>query len=457
MNFKNIIFYNNKFLEITPDSRESNGILEIQDYLDGGTIASFPNLKSISKAAGGARNLQKRWNGLSREDRIDMLISTGERLIRKSEYDELISKSGGFPVRYVEETRKTIGSYLKNSEEFLQENPGRGPVAAATSVTAPIVQPFVIMEALFGNCSITIKGDGKEPFSAYMLADISTEIGLPIQFITYKTGGSGSLSYELYNMCEMNGGHFILMGDPTTPKKIAYNNIMDKIDIGDLPMPRSMIAFTSHGGAMIIDDSCDIEKAAQGAIDSFKFPRACKVPTGIFVSDSILIDFIEELCKIVQAQKTGNVLRRDTNVAEVSERFWSVVVDDFLRAAKSVGEVVCGGKINQPTIIRGNFYSSLSMEPQFPVYCVEGTDDLNMIIKKINDYGAKFEKRRILDLSIYTKNDELFQKLSRLRRIGSLNAFSLHRNLPTLSQNPNTAHEGIILREFLSEPNFIDS
>jgi len=313
----------------------------------------------------------------------------------------------------------------------------------------------VIVEALLGNCSITIKGDGKEPFSAYMLADISIEIGLPIQFITYKTGRNGSLSNDLYNMIEMNGGYFILMGDPYTPKKIAYNNIMDKIDVRSLPIPRHMIAFTSHGGAMIGDDSCDIEEAAKGAIDSFKFPRACKVPTGIFVSDSIVDEFIEELCKIVQAQKTGDVLSRDTDVAEVSEGHW-IIVDDFLRSAKSSGEVVCGGKMNQPTIIRGNFYSSLSMEPQFPVYCVEGMEDMNQIIKKINQYSANLAKGKILDLSLYSKNADLFHKLCQLRRAGSLNVYSLHLNLPTLSQNPNTAHEGIILREFLSEPNFID-
>jgi hypothetical protein len=94
-----------------------------------------------------------------------MLEQVGKSLKRTSEYDELVARGGGFPIKYVEEARKEISNYLENSEDFLRRNPGKGPVVAATSVTAPIIQPFIIAEAIFGNCSITMKGDSREPFS----------------------------------------------------------------------------------------------------------------------------------------------------------------------------------------------------------------------------------------------------------------------------------------------------
>ena len=455
MGCKNIIFYNNKFVEISHEDGQSDGSLEIKDYLGGNIIASFPDINSVSKVVGGARNLQRKWNTLSRKDRVEMLEQAGGRLACKSEYDKLIASGGGFPIKYVEEARKEISNYLKNSEIFLQNNPGKGPVVAATSVTAPIIQPFVMTEALYGNCSITIKGDSREPFSAYMLADISFEIGLPTQFITYKTGGKEAFANDLYNMCRMDGGHFILMGDPNTPKNIAYSKFLNQIDLDGLPLPQNMIAFTTHGGSMIVDGSADVMKAVRGALDSFKYPRACKVPTGIFVYESILDEFINELHKVVETQTVGDVLCKNTDIAKFSDAHWTIV-DDFIRVAKTNGEVVHGGKLNQPTIIKGHFYSSLSMEPQFPVYCIEAVDDENQAIEKINDVAAKTPQRRILDLSVYSENEGLFQKIHKLKREGQLKVYSLHFNRSTLSYNPYTAHQGIILREYLSEPEFLD-
>lgn len=80
-----------------------------------------------------------------------------------------------------------MAEHLLNSENFIQDNPGKGPVVAATSVTSPEVQPYVTIESLLGNFSITLKGDSSEPFSGLLFSFLSFEFDLylPIQFITY--------------------------------------------------------------------------------------------------------------------------------------------------------------------------------------------------------------------------------------------------------------------------------
>jgi acyl-CoA reductase-like NAD-dependent aldehyde dehydrogenase len=245
------------------------------------------------------------------------------------------------------------------------------------------------------------------------------------------------------------------MGDRSTPKRIAYGKLLNQIDINALPLPQNMIAFTAHGGSMIVDESADITKSVWGAIGSFKYPRACKVPTGIFVYESIVDDFIDELHKAVETQNVGDVLSKDTDIAKFSYAHWEAV-DDFIRISKSEGEIVHGGEINQPTIIKGHFYSSLSMEPQFPVYCIEAIDDVDKAIGKINDVAAKTPQSKILDLSVYAENKEFLQKIYKFREAGGLMVHSLHFNRPTLSYNPYTAHEGIVLRQYLSESDFLD-
>ena len=451
--FPNFLYYKGKINRIYPEDRESEGAIVIKDYLAEEEIGYFPDLKKVSKAIGGARNLHKYWNRLEKKDRVEILEQAGEELEKKDELDKLISRAGGFPIRFVREARENFADYLKQSEEFLQENPGKGPVIAATSVTTPEVQPYVMIESLLGNCSVTIKGNSSEPFSAYLLSEISEETDLPIQFITYQTKGKESFATEFYKMCEEEGGHFILMGDPITPKRIAYYEILDKVDISTLPMPKNMVAFTSHGGCMIVDESGNTEDAVEGALYSFRFPKACKVPTCIFVHKDRVEEFADELVEKVKKQKVGDVLDEDTEIAEVSEKYWEELVEPFLRVAKSDGETLVGGDINQPSVIKGNFYLSLWMEPHFPIYCIEEFENVREKIEKINKAGKNLGGR-ILDLSVYS-DDQFFEELEKLRREGSLRVYTLHKNSPTTFFDPKTAHEGIILREYLAEPNFV--
>ena len=452
--FPNFIYYGWKNNQIYPQDRDSEGVLAVRDYLTDEEIGYFPDLKKVSKVIGGARNLHKYWNGLEGADKIEMLEQAGKELKKNNQYDELISRAGGFPIKFVEETRENFANYLKLSEELLQKNPGKGPVVAAVSVTTPEVQPYIIIESLLGNCSVTIKGNSNEPFSAYLLAEISSEIGLPVQFITYKTKEKRTLATQLYKMCEEDRGHFVLMGSSSIPKKIVYNEISDKIDISKLPIPKNVISFTSHGGCIIIDESGNMKNAVEGAICSFRFPKACKVPTGIFIHQDITDEFVENLIDKVSKQKIGDVLNKDTDVAKVSEGYWEKFVEPFLRVAKSNGETLLGGDINQPTVIKGNFYLSLQMEPHYPIYCIEESDNMNEKIEKINEVSKNLEGK-LLDLSVYS-DDRFFRELEKLRRKGVLEVYTLHKNSPTTSFNPYTAHEGIILREYLSEPNFVE-
>ncbi|HDL09664.1 MAG TPA: aldehyde dehydrogenase [Candidatus Omnitrophica bacterium] len=455
-NFVNFVYYKGRFSEIYPGDRESDGTLAVEDYLTDEEIGYFPNLKKVSKVIGGARNLHKYWNGLEGADKIEMLEQASEELKKKNRYDELISRAGGFPIKFVKEARENFANYLNTPEQLLQENPGKGPVVAITSVTTPEVQPYIMIESLLGNCSVVIKGSSSEPFSAYLLAEISGEIGLPVQFITYKTNENKSIfAAELYKMCEEEGGYFILMGNPSTLKKIVYHEISDKLDVTKLPIPNNIISFTSHGGGMIVDESANIENAVQGAIHSFRFPKACKVPTGIFVNKGSVDEFTDNLIDKISRQKVGNVLDKNTDVATVSEEYWNNFVEPFLRVAKSNGEVLFGGDLNQPTVIKGNFNLSLLMEPQYPVYCIEEIDDMLEGIEKINEASKNIGTGRILDLSVYS-SEEFFKELEKLRRRGDLNVYTLHKNRPTTSFNSHTAHEGIILRKHLSEPNFVD-
>ena len=460
MDYPNLVFYRGKFNEIYPKDRESESKLVIRDYLTGEAIGNFPDIKSVSKAIGGARNLHKYWNETKIDDRVEMLKQLGEEVAKRDVLDYEIARAGGFPVKYVRETRGKIRDYLNQSEYLIQRTPGKGSCAGALSVTAPIIQPWVAIETLLGGCSELMKGNSEEPFSAYLIADISSEIGLPVQFVTYETRPEKrKLTKDLLEMCDETGGYFVMMGDPITPKRMIYEGLVDleKLDekkILKLPNPDYMLAFTAHGGAVIVDGSAVIMKAVSGVVESFQFPRACKAPSVIYVHESKANEFIDCLTGCLKNQNIGNVCDEDTDVAEVSKDYWDRFVDPFLRVAKANGAILYGGEMNQPTIIGGRFDGSSTKEPLHPIYCIRSVKNLDEAIKEVNDTGAKMLSRRILDLSVYSEDSSVFERLDNLRNAFELNTYTIHQNAPTIDLDPCLGHEGVIIRRTLSEAPF---
>jgi len=414
------------------------------------------------KSMGGARKLHRKWNETEKEDKIDILCSAGKMLERKSDYDSPIALSGGFPIKYLAKARSEISQYLKSAEELIKEYPGMGPVFAATSVTTPHVQPYVMVEALLGNCSITIKGDKDEPFSAYLLSEIGQELELPIQFITYDSKEKSRFAHEMYkNLCVDAGGHFVLMGDPKTPLKIAYPEILEKIGndetlLSELQIPKGMITYTDHGGIIYIHKSADIKSAVRGTLESYQFPMACKTPVEILVDHEVMEEYRSILLDNIKKLKVGPVTDTETDIAELNSTQWEALVDPFLRTAKGNGKIIYGGDKNQPAVIVGFFEDNCVMEPHWPTLCLESVESYAEAVEKINHHGINHSRKSYLDLSIFYKDLLVGSYFESMRRKNLLAVHTIHDNLPTLTVNPNIGHENTILRDVFSGKPYFD-
>jgi acyl-CoA reductase-like NAD-dependent aldehyde dehydrogenase len=448
---------------------EKDELIPIRHYLRDETIAYFPDISlfDISSAIGGAKELYQAWNSLKREEKERRLERLGEELYDLNDYDLYVARAGGFPIRVVEESRRRMGEYIaRSSRKNLRNNPGKGIVVSATSVTTPEVQQFVPYEAILGNCSCIIKGDSKEPFSGFEFAEIAHNLGLPIEFITYNTKQKPEFGHKLYNACKEDGGFFVVMGSPETPKKIAYYTLLKyleskgiEIDLKDLEVPREIINFVSHGAAIIVEEDADIENAVNGVIESFRYPRACMTPSCIYVSEKIYNNFKKALEERVKKIKIGEVEDYSTDFAIVDKEYWNIFVDPFIRMAISNGEIVYGdiyGENQQPIIIEGEFEKASNMEPHWPIFCLERYDNYKDVMRKINERAKNNPKGKILVLSVYTDNNTLLKTLEDEVKSGRLSVFTIHENLPTISVNPDVGHEGIILREYVSRSRFVN-
>jgi acyl-CoA reductase-like NAD-dependent aldehyde dehydrogenase len=465
MDYDNGIFSNGSKIYVTLIHKYSDGPLDTKNYYNGHSIGTFPDLslKVIDKIKGGAKKAHKNWNTLEREDKVDKLIQTGDYLEKNNSYDTLISQAGGFPIKKIAGARGDMARYLNASGELLKNCPGRGPVIAATSVTTPHVQPYVIVEALLGNCSITIKGDRDEPYSAYMLSKIGDEIGLPIQFISYDPSKKANFASELYkDLCVKCGGHFVLMGDRKTPLKIAYPNLMAKLRddseaIAELQIPEKMIAFTDHGAVLVVDGSADVQDAVKTTLDSYSFPMACKTPVAVLVDESIKGEYTSKLIDALKKLKVGDVTDYETDIAKITDDQWDSLVAPFIRTAQGGGnKIIYGGEKHQPMVIDGYFDDTFSMEPHWPTICLETVPNIEAALEKINQFAKNDSRSKFLELGVCYKSPEVIQKIDSLRKKDQLCVHTIHENLPTMSVSPLVGHENVILRDRFAGVRYMD-
>ena len=448
---------------------EKDELIPVLHYLTRETIAYFPDISlfDVSSAIGGAKELYHSWNSLERMEREKRLERLGEELYDLNDYDIYVARAGGFPIKNVEESRRRMGEYIaKSSRKNLRNNPGKGILISATSVTTPEVQQYVPYEAILGNCSCIIKGDSKEPFSGFEFAEIAYALGLPVEFITYNTKQKPEFGHKLFIACKEYGGFFVVMGSPETPKRIAYYPLLKdlkskgtEIDLKNLEVPQEMINFVSHGAAIIIEEDADIEAAVDGVIESFKYPRACITPSCIYVNEKIYNNFRKALGERVKKIKIGEVEDYSTDIAIVDKEYWDLFVEPFIKTAISSSEITYGDLYSdnpKPIIMEGEFEIASSMEPHWPIFCLERYRNYKDVMRKINERAKNNPKGKILVLSVYTENEGVLKTLENEIRSGRLNAFTLHENLPTTSINPDIGHEGIVLREYVSRPKFVN-
>ncbi|MGC9310875.1 MAG: hypothetical protein ACP5E4_04100, partial [Candidatus Aenigmatarchaeota archaeon] len=274
------------------------------------------------------------------------------------------------------------------------------------------------------------------------------------------------------NLCADEGGHFVLMGDPKTPLRIAYPNTLKLIEtiggdkkvlaeqvLAELHPPSRMTTYTDHGGVIVIDSSADIEKAVNGTVDSYKFPRSCKSPVAVLLDETRNEEYLQGLTCALEKLKVGDVTNPETDIAKLSDDTWYCLVDPFIRSGKGGGRLrypSTGSERNQPIVLEGYFEDNFEMEPHWITICVENVQGIDGAIEKINRFGKNSSRYKFLDLAVFHNNPDSMDKLYYLRAKGQFAVHAIHENQSTMSVNPYVGHEDVILRDIFAGSAFLD-
>jgi len=320
------------------------------------------------KTAKERAQILRRWYDLIMENLDDLAtILTIEQGKPLEEAKREIIYGASFIEWFGEEAKRVYGDVIpapvKDQHLIVIKQP-IGVVGAITPWNFPIAMiTRKCAPALAAGCTIVIKPSELTPYSAFALAVLAEQAGIPAGVFNIITGDAKSIGDELTS-------------NPLV-RKISFTG---STRVGKLLMQQSAntikkISLELGGNApFIVFDDADIDAAVTGAIAS-KFRNSgqtCVCANRLLIQDTVYDNFAEKLVKAVQALKVGNGLETGVQQGPLINMAAVEKVERHIADAVSKGaKILCGGKRSalggtffEPTVIAG-------VTPNMQIACEE--------------------------------------------------------------------------------------
>ena len=247
-----------------------------------------------------------------------------------------------------------------------------------------------IAPALAAGCTIVLKPASYTPITAYMLADICHEAGVPAGVLNVVTGSGSEIGPYLTEHSGVDKVAFT--GETETGKDIMAR--------ASETLKRVTLELGGKSPSIVFDD-CDLEAAVVGSIYGifYNTGQSCEARSRLFVHENIYDQFMELFLEKAKKLKVGDPFDKETHMGALISKSHEQTVDSYVKIAIEEGaEVLFGGKRPEgeayengfwyePTII-GNVTNDMriAQEEVFgPVVVVMKFSDEKEVLKEAND------------------------------------------------------------------------
>lgn len=340
-------------------------------------IATVPKggRKEAKLAVDAAATAFKEWSKKTAEERSSYLSKWYELIKEKrEEIGELMTKEQGKPLQeaigevdyangfiswYAEEGKRIYGDIVPASHEnkriFVHKQPV-GVIAAITPWNFPAAMiTRKIAPALAAGCTAVIKPATQTPLTAFKLAELAEQAGIPKGVINVITGSSGAIG-KAWN--EDRRVRKLTFTGSTEVGKVLMKDAADT-------MKKISLELGGHAPLIVMDDA-DLDKAVAGTVAS-KFRNAgqtCVCTNRVYVHESIKEAFEEKLIEAVSKLKVGNGLEEGTDIGPLIDQNAVDKVEEQVKdAVEKGGKIVYGGEVKE-----GLYFA--------PTVLSEATDDM---------------------------------------------------------------------------------
>jgi len=264
----------------------------------------------------------------------------------------------------------------------------RGIVGAISPFNFPLnLVAHKIAPALAAGCPVVLKPAGQTPLSAFLLAELETEAGLPPGWLNVIVGPASEIGDVLVEDERVRVITFTGSGD------VGWS-IAERA-------PRKHVALElGNATPAIVAADADVDAAAEKlAANAFSFAgQSCISVQRIYVEGAAYDAFLERFLPRVEALKLGDPADDETDVGPVIDEGARTRILEWIDEARSAGaEILTGGELEddliRPTVIAGAARDlNVSCEEVFgPVCTVNRVESLDEAIELANStrYGLQ--------------------------------------------------------------------
>ena len=344
-------------------------VIEVTYPYTGEVIATVPKatLEDVCRAYKIARDYKPT---LTRYDRYKILMRAGEIIAsRLDEISRLITLESGLSRK---DTLYEVGRasdvllfaanqalvddgavfscdlthHGKSRKVYTTKEPLLGVITAITPFNHPLNQVIhKVAPAIATNNRIVLKPSEKTPLTAYVLADILYEAGLPPEMLSVLTGDPREIADEMLTHPDVDLVTFT--GGVAIGKYIA----------GKAVYKRQILELGGNDPIIVMEDA-DVEEAATlAASGSYKNSgQRCTAVKRMLVHEKVADRFVELLVQKTQALKYGDPMDPHTDMGTVIDEeaaihFEKVVSEAIADGAKLLAGHVRRGALYAPTVL----------------------------------------------------------------------------------------------------------
>ncbi|WP_325892586.1 NAD-dependent succinate-semialdehyde dehydrogenase [Grimontia sp. NTOU-MAR1] len=349
----------------------SNNAIAVDNPATGDILGFVPNhsKQEIESAVSKAVEAQKAWAKQTAKQRSEILLRWFNLLMENQEdLARIMTLEQGKPLAesrgevaygasfiqwFAEEGKRTYGETIPTPLADRRIMTIRQPVGVAAAIT-PWNFPIAMITrkaapALAAGCSFVAKPAAQTPISAYAVAELAYQAGLPRDLLVIISTTDAVMA----------GEHFC---SSDQIQKISFTG---STNVGRILMKQSAgsvkrVSMELGGNApFIVFDDADIDAAVKGAIAS-KFRNAgqtCVCANRFYVQDSAYDEFVDKFCKAVSELKIGNGLEDGISIGPLIDDNAKDKVQRLITGATEQGAKVAvggkdhGGRFFAPTVL----------------------------------------------------------------------------------------------------------
>ncbi|MEC1585140.1 succinate-semialdehyde dehydrogenase [Bacillus spizizenii] len=331
--------------------------LTVYNPATGEEIKTIPqqSAKEVEEAIERSHQAFKTWSKTSANERASLLKKWYELIVEhKEELADLITKENGKPYQeavgevlygagyiewFAEEAKRVYGRTVPaptTGKRIVVTRQPVGPVAAITPWNFPNAMiTRKAAPALAAGCTFIIKPAPDTPLSAYELARLAYEAGIPKDVLQVVIGDGEEIGNVFTGSPKIRK---ITFTGSTPVGKILMKNSADTV---------KHVSMELGGHApLIVDEDANIDLAVEQAMVS-KYRNAgqtCVCANRLIVHESIKDEFAAKLSEQVSKLKVGNGLEEGVNVGPIiNKRGFEKIVSQIDDAVEKGAKILAGG------------------------------------------------------------------------------------------------------------------